>query len=141
MTINISLSSTVVEELDGGCILMSIVTEKRFRMTNAEKQSKVLTDRKKAESASPEDIQTVFSYYLEIHKSDSKRKPVLDTHRRFLLAVAIHDYGVDGCKDAIDGCRNSHFHMGKNSRGKIYNSLELIFRDTQHIERFMEHNE
>lgn len=120
---------------------MGTMTTKRFRMTNAEKQAKALTDRQKAETVSPEDIQTVFDYYLQVHKSDSKRKPILDTHRRFLMAVAIHDYGVDGCKEAIDGCRNSHFHMGKNSRGKIYNSLELIFRDTQHIEQFIGHNE
>lgn len=118
-----------------------VMTTKRFRMTKAEKQAEAVTNRQKFETVSPVDIQTVFDYYLQIHKADSKRKPILDVKRRYLMAVAIHDYGVDGCKEAIDGCANSHFHMGKNKRGKVYNSLELIFRDAQHIEQFMGYNE
>ena len=136
-----SLYAPVVEESRGGCILVNAMFQKRFRMTNEEKKSKALDDRKKSELSSPEDIQTVFNYYLQIHKADTKRKPILDIHRRFLIAVALYDFGVDGCKDAIDGCLNSHYHMGKNQRGKVYNSLELIFRDSQHIERFIGYNE
>lgn len=110
-------------------------------MTKAEKQVQAITNRQKFETVSPADIDAVFDYYLQVHKADSKRKPMLDTKRRYLLAIGIHDYGIDGCKEAIDGCANSHFHMGKNKRGKVYNSLELIFRDAQHIEQFIGHNE
>lgn len=117
------------------------MTEPSFRMTKAEKAAKEISDRQKEETISPEEITEVFDYWVTVHKSESKRKPLLDPRRRRLLAVSIYDYGVDGCKEAIDGCANSHFHMGQNKRGKIYNSLELIFRSPGHIERFIGYNE
>lgn len=120
---------------------MSTMTDKRFRLTKAEKQDKAVSDRKKEELIPAEDIQTIFNYYVQVLRSDSKRKPMLDAKRRRLLAIAIYDYDIDACKAAIDGCSNSHFHMGQNKAGKVYNSIELIFRDTEHIERFMGYNE
>ena len=114
---------------------------KRFRMTKSEKAQKAVTDRQKMECVDSLDVQTVFDHWIETHKSGTKRKPMLDAKRRMILAIAIYDYGVDGCKDAIDGCANSHFHMGRNKQGKVYNSLELIFRDAGTIERFMGYNE
>lgn len=121
--------------------LVVMMAAKRFRMTKAEKAEKAVTDRQKMETVDAEEVQDVFDHWINVHKSDSKRKPILDARRRMLLAVAIHDYSVDGCKSAIDGCANSHFHMGQNKRGKVYNSLELIFRDSGTIERFMGYNE
>lgn len=120
---------------------MGTMTNKRFRLTKAEKAQKSITDRQKMETVDSEEVQDVFDHWISVHKSGSKRKPVLDVRRRMLLAIAIHDYGTDGCKSAIDGCANSHFHMGKNKQGKVYNSLELIFRDAANIERFMGYNE
>lgn len=114
---------------------------KRFRLTKAEKAEKAISDRQKMETIPSEEVEEVFNHWINVHKPDSKRKPVLDVKRRMLLAVAIYDYEVDGCKSAIDGCANSHFHMGQNKRGKVYNSLELIFRDAGTIERFMGYNE
>jgi len=113
----------------------------RFRMTKAEKAAKAVTDRQKMETVDSEEVQDVFDYWINVHKSESKRKPILDAKRRMLLAVAIHDHSVEGCKSAIDGCANSHFHMGRNKQGKVYNSLELIFRDAGTIERFIGYNE
>ena len=121
--------------------LVVMMTTKRFRLTKAEKQEKAISDRKKEELVSPESILAVFNHWVETHKKDSRRKPVLDAKRRRLLAVAIYDYSVDDCKAAIDGCANSHFHMGQNKQGKVYNSLELIFRSSEHIERFIGYNE
>lgn len=114
---------------------------KRFRMTKAEKAQKVVSDRQKMEAVSAAEIEDVFEHWINVHKEGSKRKPILDAKRRMILAVAIHDHGVAGCKSAIDGCANSHFHMGRNKQGKVYNSLELIFRDTGNIERFIGYNE
>lgn len=121
--------------------LVVMMTTKRFRLTKTEKQEKAISDRKKEELISPEDILAVFNHWVETHKKDARRKPVLDAKRRRLLAVAIYDYSVDDCKAAIDGCANSHFHMGQNKHGKVYNSLELIFRSSEHIERFIGYNE
>ena len=120
---------------------MSTMANKRFRLTKDEKQEKAISDRKKEEFVSIEEIQALFDYYVQVLKSDSKRKPMMDAKRRRLLAIALYDYDMDSCKSAIDGCSNSHFHMGQNKAGKVYNSLELIFRDTEHIERFIGYNE
>jgi hypothetical protein len=78
----------------------------------------------------------LFEYWIAMHKANSRRKPMFDAKREKLLAVAIYDYGLDYCKQAVEGCLNSHFHMGRNNRGRVYNSIELIFRDSEHIERF-----
>lgn len=124
-----------------GVSLTRLMPERAFRMTKAEKAEKEISDRKKEETIPMEEIEEVFTHWVNVHKSGTKRKPILDARRRRILAVAIYDYGVDDCKAAIDGCANSHFHMGQNQRGKVYNSLELIFRSPGHIERFMGYNE
>jgi hypothetical protein len=122
-------------------ILTITMSERAFRMNKEERAEKEISDRKKEEAVSSEEILEVFDHWVTVHKSASKRKPLLDARRRRMLAVAIYDYGVSNCKEAIDGCANSHFHMGQNKRGKVYNSLELIFRSPGNIERFMGYNE
>lgn len=39
---------------------------------------------------------------------------------------------------AVDGCAASPWHMGQNDRGKAFNDLELICRDTKRVEGFIE---
>jgi len=131
----------VVENTERVYSLTRIMSEPIFRMTKAEKAEKAISDRKKEETVAAQEIDDVFNHWVNVHKSTSKRKPMLDARRRRLLAIAIYDYGVDDCKAAIDGCANSHFHMGQNKQGKVYNSLELIFRSPGHIERFIGYNE
>lgn len=46
-------------------------------------------------------------------------------------------YSISDLKKAIDGCANSLFHMGQNDRQEVYDHIMLIFRDAEHIERFM----
>ena len=84
-------------------------------------------------SYTPEQVQELFDFWVLTHE---KQRPVLNDTRRQLLAVAIYDYGIDYCRQAVEGCLNSQFHMGQNKRGKVYNSLELIFRDAATVERF-----
>lgn len=97
-----------------------------------------LSRAKKAASISNAQIQEVWDYWISVMRSTSKRKPVLDTNRRQYIGAAIHDYGIQGCKDAIDGCALSEFHMGRNKMNKRYDSVELIFRDAEHVEKFHE---
>jgi hypothetical protein len=80
----------------------------------------------------------VWEYWISVMRGGSKRKPILDATRRQIIAAAIHDYEVDGCKEAIDGCSLSEFHMGRNKMNKKYDSVELIFRDAEHVEKFLE---
>jgi len=109
---------------------------RRLRLTKSEKVEKEVTDAMKTAAIKTEEVQELFDYWVTVHKADSKRKPLLDVKRRKLLAISLYDYDMEYCKQAIDGCANSHFHMGQNNRAKVYNSLELIFRDSSTIERF-----
>lgn len=67
------------------------------------------------------------------------RVPALDAKRYLKVAAAVADYGVDDCMRAIRGCAASDFHMGRNKQNKRYDDLELIFRDQDHVERFLEY--
>lgn len=96
------------------------------------------TRTQKLSSVDPQVIIQVFEYWVETCKEGRGPKPLLSEDRKLLIASAIHDYGVQTCKDAIYGCSQSGWHMGQNPSGKKYNSLELIFRNEEKIERFAE---
>ena len=93
--------------------------------------------RLKAAGVLEEQILEVYEYWVLEMRPGRTRGPALDAKRRLKVASAIADYGVDECKHAIDGCGASDFHMGRNRQGKKYDDLELIFRDQDHIERFL----
>lgn len=88
-------------------------------------------------STSPDEIQQVFDFWAATFRSSTKGpKPVLSDKRRSKIQRALKDYGLKTCLDAITGCAMSDWHMGDNPRGKRYDDLELILRDSAHIERF-----
>lgn len=107
---------------------------KRGRPVSAKKLSRA----KKSMSVPASEIDQLWEYWVIVMRANSKRKPVLDDARRQYLGAALYDYGMDGCRDAIDGCALSEFHMGRNKMNKRYDSVELIFRDAEHIEKFQE---
>jgi len=83
-----------------------------------------------------DDIQKVFDFWSSTFRSATKGpKPVLSDKRRSKIARALNDYGLQTCLDAITGCAMSDWHMGDNPRGKRYDDLKLILRDSAHIER------
>lgn len=58
---------------------------------------------------------------------------------RSKIAARLKDgYSVDQLKCAIDGCHNSPYHCGENKSGTLYQSLELIVRDSSHVNQFIE---
>ncbi len=83
----------------------------------------------------PEDkIREVFDFWVLTFK---KRVSALDHKRYIAIGNAIHLFGIENCKDAIRGCTYSDFHMGRNAAKKVYNEIELILRDAEHVERFI----
>jgi len=82
-----------------------------------------------------EDVEFLFSYWIEMH---GRARAKLDDNRRAYLARGINQYGVAACMEAIKGCSLSDWHMGHNPGSKMYNSIELIFRDAEHTERFID---
>ena len=103
-----------------------------MRTTKATKLSQV----SKASSVPEEHILQVFDYWkIVMNKS---RRAVLSDERRILIGAAIHDYGLESALEAIRGCSMSSFHMGGNKQRKRYDSLELIFRNAEKVEGFLQ---
>lgn len=75
----------------------------------------------------------VFDYWRTIHNHP---RAVLDKKRKKKITEALKNHPVEFLKKAIDGCKLSPYHMGKNESGTIYDDVELILRDTPHIEKF-----
>lgn len=48
-------------------------------------------------------------------------------------------YTAEQIKQAIDGCKASKYHMGRNDDGTIYDDLTLICRNGEKLENFI-HN-
>ena len=90
----------------------------------------------KRRSVDDADIQRVFDHWVTTMRSNKSSRTKLDEKRKLFIGAAVHDYGVDDCLKAITGCSMSPFHMGANRNKKRYDSLELIFRDADHIEKF-----
>jgi hypothetical protein len=81
------------------------------------------------------EIEEVFTYWARIM---SKRNPKLDAKRRKTIGFALKNYSLQQLKQAIDGCAKSSYHMGNNDQRKRYDGIDLIFRDAEHIEKFIE---
>lgn len=89
----------------------------------------------KARKVSEDAINEVFEYWRG--KISPRSRAVLDEVRKTKIGWAIHDYGVEACKRAVDGCVKSGWNMGNNPSGKKYNDVELIFRHAANVERFI----
>ncbi|TXH41479.1 MAG: hypothetical protein E6Q97_37400 [Desulfurellales bacterium] len=89
------------------------------------------------ESRESAQVLQVFAHYKQ-HRPERYRRPSSKLKEwgkiKTLLAAG---YTVDDLCTAIDGCMLSPWHQGANERGKRYDSLELICRDSAKIEAFI----
>lgn len=82
-----------------------------------------------------EDVQECFEHWKLSHDHPRAR---LDEKRRLAISGRLHNgYSVQDIKDAIDGCKLSTFHMGENKERRTYDDIELICRDSKHIDEFI----
>lgn len=84
----------------------------------------------------PATLSQIWEMYCQTMWSGRGRKPRLTDERAKLITVAVNQYGASTVKQAVRGCSLSPWHMGQNPSGAVYNSIELILRDAEHIERF-----
>ena len=118
------------------------VVERLFEMTEPAKKrgpqkrprAVTISKNKKSLLVDQNQIKEVFDFWV---LTFNKKRVALDEKRRQAIGAAIHDYGLDACRDAIVGCSRSDFHMGRNKNNRVYNDIELILRDSEHIERFL----
>lgn len=82
-----------------------------------------------------EDIAAVFDHWRKIMGHERSR---MDTARQTVIRKRLSDgYTVEDLMLAIEGCAASAFHMGENERGQRYDSLTLILRDADHVDKFI----
>lgn len=83
----------------------------------------------------PTPLEVVFAFY-KTHL-DHERTILTDERRKLINRRLREGYSADDLSAAIRGCKLSAFHQGENDRGTIYDSIELIFKDAQHVETFI----
>lgn len=82
------------------------------------------------------EVKEIFHYWQTVMNYPNAK---LDDKRQRKIASALKNYSVLQLKQAIDGCMRTPFNMGENDRRQKFNSIELILRDAEHIERFIQH--
>lgn len=81
-----------------------------------------------------EQVNEVFEHWKSVLNHP---RSILDAKRRRLITLRLKDgFSVERLKLAVDGCRASPHHMGQNDRSMVYDGVDLIFRDVEHVERF-----
>lgn len=82
------------------------------------------------------EIDSLFEHWRYVMGKSSSR---MDDRREQAIARALNiGYSAEQVRLAIEGCRASDFHMGRNDRGMVYNDVTLICRDAEHLDRFIE---
>ncbi|HAU1183359.1 TPA: hypothetical protein JBI17_11530 [Legionella pneumophila] len=80
-------------------------------------------------------VQEIFKHW---QTTMNHPKAKLDRKRQNIIKAALKlGYTPTELKEAINGCANTPHNMGKNDRNQIYDDISLIFRDADHIERFI----
>ncbi len=78
----------------------------------------------------------VTEVFLEWQHSTGKRRANLDGKRRRIITSALKDYPLEDVLAAVKGWKHSPHHRGENERRTVYNDLDLLLRDSKHIEEF-----
>ena len=116
---------------EGNAIGM-LTTNHKPLTTNQEKKKKEL-------SSKPDDsVMEVFRHWQKVMGTE---KAKASPERISKIKARLKDYTVSQLKEAVDGCRKSEHHMGKNDRKTKYNDIELICRDCKHVDSFLQEHE
>ena len=106
-------------------------TDKKGRGPSVHNQTKIQLGKKVNMNL----VVEVFEYWKT---KTARNRATLDIKRERDIRWAIAVYSVQTCKEAIDGCLLSDFHMGKNKEKTVYNDVAIIFRDAAHVEKFLD---
>jgi hypothetical protein len=115
---DLRVAKATVEPAPGGPDLAAIENVKTLNLSGATKQ-----------------VMAVFDYW---RVTMNHPQSILDNKRSKAIAARLKEgHGVDKLKQAIDGCKASAWHQGKNNRQTVYDDIELICRDAKHVEEFI----
>ncbi len=92
----------------------------------------VLTEPSKPHTPSG-DVALVFEHWRNLHGNSQSK---LDRKRTRLIKTALANYSVDELKRVATNIKTSPHHQGENDQGRKYTSIDLLYRDADHIEKF-----
>lgn len=99
-------------------------------------QDQCKSTRKKSTEREAEQVDLVFAHWQVVMNHPQAK---LDVKRRKKIQAAFSlGYNTEQLKLAIDGCANTPFNMGQNDKRRKFNGIDLIMRDADHIEGFIE---
>jgi len=105
-----------------------------FDQTKLDESSENLDSSKPADETP---VRSVFSYWRQVAGHPTAK---LDAKRKRAIAGRLKDgFSVEDLKRAIDGCKASDWHQGKNQGSKVYDDVELICRNASNVERFQQY--
>jgi uncharacterized protein YdaU (DUF1376 family) len=81
------------------------------------------------------EVDIVFKYWQEVMGHSGAR--LVAKRTRAISDRLREGYTVDQLKLAIDGCKASEWHQGKNDAGTVYDEITLICRDGPKVEDFI----
>lgn len=117
---------------------LTISSSEEFRTKKAESRKaidkQVIPIDDKLLSGLTDDEYQVFEHWRQTLNHPSA-KPTPD--RKRAIAKALKYYKVIDLQLAISGCKLSDYHMGKNESQTVYDSIELILRNSKNIESFI----
>ena len=108
--------------------------EQEQEQEQKQEQEQALVERRVA-SPDRDVIAEVFAYWQKTMNSPGSK---LDDKRRKAIVNALKLYEPRQVCEAILGCSRSVWHMGQNDRHRKFNGLDLILRDAEHIDMFVE---
>lgn len=80
-------------------------------------------------------IDLIFQHWQEVHSHPEAKAT---EKRRRLISERLKTYSLEDLREAISGYALSPFHRGDNEQRTKYDSLELILRDAEHVEKGMQ---
>ncbi len=102
------------------------------------KLDKNKTNKNKKSDPAPCVISEIFDFWKI---TMSKKRSKLSVTLKSKIQARLDDgFSSDDLRAAITGCAQSKFHMGDNDEGSLHNSVELIFRNANKTEEFIERN-
>jgi len=82
-------------------------------------------------------VKRVFDQWVSIMGKNPKQAKLTPKRKRLVEARLAEGYTEQMLLEAIQGCKDSPHHQGDNDRNQVYNSLDLICRDGEHVEQFL----
>jgi len=84
-------------------------------------------------SSCPDAVERLFVFYEENMQTKIKRTP--GRKQKFNLRKKL--FTLDDLKRAVTNVSRSPFHMGQNDKGVKFNSIDLIIRSDENVEKYM----